>query len=118
MWVVPRCDLVPTPPVIEIQRLLPGPPRELPNTANLPLPELKPAHGSRFSSAAPVVTSRGADAWSCAMSQWPLTFRKHMVARIQKPVVVVPLFYVPLSRLTLCADATSPPTVAVRSRIS
>jgi hypothetical protein len=47
-----------------------------------------------------------------------LTFRKHMVARIQKPVVVVPLFYVPLSRLTLCADATSPPTVAVRSRIS
>jgi hypothetical protein len=70
---------------------------------------LDAAHGSRFSSAPPVVTSKGTDTWSCAMNQSPFTVRKHVVARTQKPVVVVPLFNVPLSRLRLRANATSPP---------
>jgi hypothetical protein len=55
--------------------------------------------------------------WSCAMSQLPSIFRKPVVDRTQKPVLV-PFFNVPLSRLRLGASATSLPTVIVSSRIA
>src|SRR5215470_19736852 len=74
--------------------------------------------GSRFSNALPLPGSKGADAWSCTMSQLPSIFRKQYVARTQKPPLLVPFFNVPLSRLKLCPNATSPPTVIVMSRTS
>ena len=73
--------------------------------------------GSRFSSALPLSGSTGTETWSCAMSQLPSIFRKHAVHRSQK-LVLLPFFYVPLTRLRLRPNATSSPKVSVRSRIS
>src|SRR4029453_924751 len=73
--------------------------------------------GARFVNALPVGGSTGIETWSCTMSQLLSNFRKHAVKRTQASLLL-PSFVVPLIRLRLYANATSSPTVIVRSRIS
>ena len=70
------------------------------------------SQGARSSNALPLPKSRGADTWSCTMSQVPLIFRKHVVERSQCSVLF-PFFIVTLIRMRPCAKATSSPTVIV-----
>src|SRR5580658_4611411 len=73
--------------------------------------------GSRFTNALPLPKSIGTETWSCAMTQLPSIFRKPAVYRTQGPILS-PFSNVPLNRLKLCPNATSLPTVIVRSRTS
>jgi uncharacterized protein YbjT (DUF2867 family) len=92
-----------------------GPPITPPRSRELRRPA---SYGSRSVTPLPVAISNGTEAWSCTISQLPSSFRKQNVPRTHIPLVAVPSGSVPLSRPKACPNATSPPTVTLRSRTS
>src|SRR5262245_7415429 len=61
--------------------------RKQPARAPVPCTTTRDRQGSRFNIALPLSMSTGTEICSCAMSQLPLTFRKHVVHRSQESVL-------------------------------